>query len=180
MVFKDRLKQLRQSKNLTQQQLAESLFISRSMIAKYEAGFAIPTIDVVEAIAKYFHVEISELLDSKNEVGIPFSYYKAFLISHNVLFWVSECINVFFVIFAVVPFFGGKNLIRGALINDSYFVHITIAYCCLSFIANLIWKFVFKTVKSKMIMSLFLDLNMLVVAFMIFYSIVVGLGGIFA
>lgn len=43
MGFSEKLKELRTSKGLTQEELASKVYISRSVIAKYERGFAIPT-----------------------------------------------------------------------------------------------------------------------------------------
>lgn len=43
MGFSEKLKELRTSKGLTQEELASKVYISRSVIAKYEWGFAIPT-----------------------------------------------------------------------------------------------------------------------------------------
>ena len=43
MQFSDKLKELRKSKNITQEELANNIFISRSVIAKYESGLTNPT-----------------------------------------------------------------------------------------------------------------------------------------
>mgnify|MGYP002553448402 CR=1 FL=1 len=66
MQFSDKLKELRKSKNTTQEELANNIFISRSVIAKYESGFANPTKENLEKIGNYFNVPLSYFIDDKN------------------------------------------------------------------------------------------------------------------
>jgi len=42
MELKDKIKQLRREKGLTQAQLADALFVSRSTVAKWENGLGLP------------------------------------------------------------------------------------------------------------------------------------------
>jgi len=58
----DKLSNLRKSHGLTQEELASELFISRSMIAKYETGKAYPTNEILQKIADYFEISIDELV----------------------------------------------------------------------------------------------------------------------
>lgn len=58
----DKLSNLRKSHGLTQEELASELFISRSMIAKYETGKAYPTNEMLQKIADYFEISIDELV----------------------------------------------------------------------------------------------------------------------
>ena len=50
MELKDKLKKLRQDKGMTQAQLAEALFVSRSTIAKWENGLGLPSEDSMAAL----------------------------------------------------------------------------------------------------------------------------------
>ena len=61
-MFADKLSNLRKSRGLTQEELALELFISRSMIAKYETGKAYPTNEILQRIACYFEISIDELV----------------------------------------------------------------------------------------------------------------------
>lgn len=67
MEFNEKLQELRKQKGLTQEELAESLYVSRTAISKWESGKGYPNIDSLKAIAKFFSVTIDELLSS-NEV----------------------------------------------------------------------------------------------------------------
>jgi len=62
MEFNQKLQELRKQKNLTQEELAESLYVSRTAVSKWESGRGYPSIDSLKAISKYFGVTIDELL----------------------------------------------------------------------------------------------------------------------
>ena len=62
MEFNEKLQELRKQKGLTQEELAEALYVSRTAISKWESGRGYPNIDSLKAIAKFFGVTIDELL----------------------------------------------------------------------------------------------------------------------
>ncbi|MDE7213709.1 MAG: helix-turn-helix domain-containing protein, partial [Anaeroplasmataceae bacterium] len=68
MEFKERLKQYRLDKNLTQDDLARQLFVSRQAISKYETGRSYPNLETMQVIAKLLNVSLDELI-SKEEVA---------------------------------------------------------------------------------------------------------------
>ena len=55
MEFKDKLKELRVSKNLSQMQLSIKTGISQSAIAKWELGKTEPTAGAIISLAKFFN-----------------------------------------------------------------------------------------------------------------------------
>ena len=55
MEFKERLKELRVSKNLSQMQLAIKTNISQSAIAKWELGKTEPTASAIISLARFFN-----------------------------------------------------------------------------------------------------------------------------
>lgn len=60
-MFKERFKQLRETKGLTQSQLATELEIGRASISNYELGTRTPDIDILVRIATYFGVSTDYL-----------------------------------------------------------------------------------------------------------------------
>ena len=60
--FQSVLKSLRKSNNLTQEDLAKALKVSRSTIGMYENGSREPDYETLESIADYFNVDIDYLL----------------------------------------------------------------------------------------------------------------------
>ena len=65
MEFSEKLQTLRKQKCLTQEELAQALFVSRTAISKWESGKGYPSIDSLKEISKYFSVTIDELLSSE-------------------------------------------------------------------------------------------------------------------
>ncbi|OXM84580.1 helix-turn-helix domain-containing protein [Paenibacillus rigui] len=67
MEFKDRLKQLRQSRGLTQEQLAISLDIPPASIRRLETADSLPRKDRLQKIADFFAVPIDFLIGRTDE-----------------------------------------------------------------------------------------------------------------
>ena len=70
MEFNEKLKELRSSRGLTQEELAESLFVSRTAISKWESGRGYPSIDSLKEISSFFSVTIDELLSGEKLLSI--------------------------------------------------------------------------------------------------------------
>lgn len=70
MEFGEKLQELRKRKGLTQEELAEFLFVSRTAVSKWESGRGYPNIDSLKAIAKFFAVTIDELLSGEELMTI--------------------------------------------------------------------------------------------------------------
>lgn len=70
MEFNEKLQELRKSRGLTQEELAEALFVSRTAVSKWESGRGYPSIDSLKEISKYFSVTIDELLTGEKLISI--------------------------------------------------------------------------------------------------------------
>ena len=70
MDFNEKLQQLRTKSGLTQEQLAEKVFVSRVAVAKWESGRGYPNLDSLKMIAKVFDVSIDDLLSSEEIINI--------------------------------------------------------------------------------------------------------------
>lgn len=70
MEFNEKLQELRKQKGLTQEELAEHLFVSRTAVSKWESGRGYPNIDSLKAIARFFSVTIDELLSGEEVMNI--------------------------------------------------------------------------------------------------------------
>ena len=57
----DKIKELRKSRGITQEQLAEAIGISFQAVSKWENHIALPDITLVPALANYFEISCDEL-----------------------------------------------------------------------------------------------------------------------
>ncbi len=95
--FKDRLKARRKEKGISQQQLADAIYVSRSAVAKWENGLGLPSKASYETLLEYFAVTSEEFpLNEDVEIEAVEHNVKIRVIK-NVIFWVS------FSILAVLP-----------------------------------------------------------------------------
>lgn len=66
----EKLQELRKQKGITQEELAEALYVSRTAVSKWESGRGVPSIDSLKAISKYFSVSIDSLLSGEEILEI--------------------------------------------------------------------------------------------------------------
>ena len=71
MEFGETLKNLRTNQNLSQQQLADKLFVNRSSVANWESGRRIPDLVLISRISRLFNVDISVLTNAANVEKLP-------------------------------------------------------------------------------------------------------------
>ena len=65
-IFGDRLKQLREEKGYSQQELAEMINVSRSSVGMFERGTREPNFETLEAIADVFNVDLDYIFGRTN------------------------------------------------------------------------------------------------------------------
>ena len=70
MEFNQKLQELRKKKGLTQEELAASLYVSRTAISKWESGRGYPNIESLKAIAQVFSVTVDDLLSTDEVLTI--------------------------------------------------------------------------------------------------------------
>ena len=70
MEFHEKLQQLRKQHGLTQEALAEALFVSRAAVSKWESGRGYPGIDSLKAIAGFFHITVDALLSGEEILSL--------------------------------------------------------------------------------------------------------------
>ncbi|MBQ3534614.1 MAG: helix-turn-helix transcriptional regulator [Clostridia bacterium] len=70
MEFCEKLQELRKSRGLTQEELAEALYVSRTAVSKWESGRGYPSIDSLKELSSYFSVTIDDLLSGEKLISI--------------------------------------------------------------------------------------------------------------
>ena len=56
MEFNEKLQELRKARSLTQEELAEAVFVSRTAVSKWESGRGYPSIDSLKELSRFFRV----------------------------------------------------------------------------------------------------------------------------
>lgn len=68
MKLSEKIIKIREENNLTQDEMAERIFVTRQAISKWERGISYPSLDVLRLISKEFKISMNNLLDvSENE-----------------------------------------------------------------------------------------------------------------
>ncbi len=106
MEFSKKLQELRKSRNLTQEQLAEALYVSRTAVSKWESGRGYPSIDSLRAIAEFFSTTVDELLSCEEVITIAEedSKNKESAVRDTVFACLDECVTILL----FLPFFAEK------------------------------------------------------------------------
>ena len=90
MNLSEKIIKIREENNLTQDEMAEKIFVTRQAISKWERGISYPSLDVLRLISKEFKISMNNLLDvSENEKNkeykpIGFKHY-GFIIIYVVM-----------------------------------------------------------------------------------------------
>lgn len=107
MELSEKLQELRKEKGLTQEELAEALFVSRTAISKWESGRGVPNIESLKAISKFFSVSIDELLSGEEILKIADEDNKQKeKHTRDLVFGLLDCSLIMFLF---LPFFGQKG-----------------------------------------------------------------------
>ena len=104
MEFNEKLQQLRKQKEITQEELAVAIYVSRTAVSKWESGRGYPSIDSLKALSEFFGVTIDELLSgeellilAEEDTNQKRNYFR------DLVFGLLDiCIAMFF----FAPFFG--------------------------------------------------------------------------
>ena len=113
MEFNEKLQFLRKQKGITQEELASSLYVSRTAVSKWESGRGYPSIESLKNIAQYFSVTVDELLSGAEILNIveeENKEKKKFSTS-----FVFALLDISVVTFFIFPFFAER---KNGVINE--------------------------------------------------------------
>ena len=104
MEFSEKMQQLRKEKELTQEQLAEQLYVSRTAISKWESGKGYPNIESLKSISKLFSVSIDDLLSGEELISLAASENRSNI--GKILSLIYGIVDIMAIAFIFLPFYG--------------------------------------------------------------------------
>lgn len=107
MEFSEKLQELRKSRSMTQEELAEALFVSRTAISKWESGRGYPSIDSLKEISRFFSVTIDELICSDEMITVAENDKKEFVSKYISL--ICNALDILLAILLFIPAFGNGS-----------------------------------------------------------------------
>ena len=129
MEFHEKLQELRKSRGLTQEELAEALFVSRTAISKWESGRGYPSIDSLKEISSYFSVSIDDLLSGEQLIFIAEKENKSNL--NGVCDLLLGFVDLFSLMLIFLPLY--PKPVNGYIYSVNLFVYRAQYNCCLVF-----------------------------------------------
>lgn len=85
-----KITKLRRNMNLSQEELAQELYITRQCLSKWELGQALPNIDMIISLTKILNVSIDELLCLDEELTVD---EENIFTGHERIFIIKKLIN---------------------------------------------------------------------------------------
>ena len=107
MEFSEKLQELRKSRSMTQEELAEALFVSRTAISKWESGRGYPSIDSLKEISRFFSVTIDDLICSDEMITVAENDKKEFVSKYISL--ICNALDILLAILLFIPAFGNGS-----------------------------------------------------------------------
>ena len=104
MEFNEKLQELRKSRSLTQEELAEALFVSRTAISRWESGRGYPSIDSLKEISRYFSVTIDDLICSDEMISVAENEKREFADKYVSL--ICSVMDILPIMLLFIPAFG--------------------------------------------------------------------------
>ncbi len=104
MEFNEKLQELRKNRGLTQEELAEILYVSRTAISKWESGRGYPNIESLKDISEFFSVSIDDLLSGEKLISIAENENKSNIQNIcDLLFGIIDVMSIFLIILPLYP-----------------------------------------------------------------------------
>ena len=116
------LKSLRKSKGLTQQAVADELYVNSKTISKWENGDSIPDISIISNVAKFYGVTVDEILrghrnddylleEEKNELRDERLVANVIRRKYNIYFYISLGVLMTFFLISLIVYGCDQHII---------------------------------------------------------------------
>ncbi|MCH5171684.1 MAG: helix-turn-helix domain-containing protein [Erysipelotrichales bacterium] len=194
MDFSEKLKELRKQKGITQEELAKNIFISRSVIAKYESGVSIPTKENAKKIAEFFDVKLSYLIDEEEHLELTLAEVKTRKIVFYIVSSLGVLINSLYIIICAIPIFTRfryiypipdgmdqppkenvqNSVMSATLRNKNPMGIITLVFCVLDFVLFILMLIKTNKKKSNVLLDFSSIILLVINVFLIFVTVIMS------
>lgn len=118
MKLSERLKELRINNNLTQQNIANKLFISRSLYAKFENDISIPSDETLKQIADIYLVSVDDLINFKKSGVFSNQQNTSKPKSQRIISFILISFYILYIVFYFIPIFSVYSYVYPAPIGE--------------------------------------------------------------
>ena len=138
MKINEKIYNLRKEHNLSQEELADKLNVSRQTISKWELGESNPDFDKIEPLCDVFNITTEELLRDKKEIVQSENSQKV-----DVIKAILICVSIFFYFIAIIATVVAEEFLH---LNDGL---VAATFLTLTAIATIILVFTLLTRRSN-------------------------------
>lgn len=104
MELNEKLQELRKEKGITQEELADALYVSRTAVSKWESGRGCPSIDSLKELARFYSVTIDELLSGEKLIRLAENENRKNIAKMTALFsGIADILAMFLVVLPLYP-----------------------------------------------------------------------------
>ena len=193
MDFVEKLKTLRKEANLTQQEVADKLYVSRSLYAKYESGIATPDKDMLQKIALLFNTSVNDLVSCEETTFMVVEEHNTREKLKQITLITSVIVCSLFIVFYFIPVFqvygykypaqSGQQPERIMTLMSSFSLlnskgvplgNFTLGFCIVEIVLSILCLTIFN--KSKIIVRYITYVIFAFVVFLIFMTVAFSCG----
>ena len=98
MIINTQIKKHRLEMNMSQDKLAEKMFISRQSISKWENGETLPSVENLIILSEILEIPLDELVKGKRSYPMPFYFGNFFICISNLREGISRSFLDFYII----------------------------------------------------------------------------------
>lgn len=126
MKWNEKIKRYRKEAGLSQEALAAKIFVSRTLITKYESGSVFPTEENLKKLAKALNIDVQDLLDDEEKHEVAERSYKNAYRLFLGLSIAFASFSAIFLLLSIIPFYAYSSYDYSSVTSENpTLVHVT-------------------------------------------------------
>ena len=176
----DKIKDLRVKNNITQEELAKEIYVTRNAISKWENNRGFPNLDSLKLLAKYFDISLDYLINDNEIKELTIKNNEMIVFNRNIIY--SIILFIALIIVGTLLPFGISNYDPTAALVI-YLIILPVIYVIFGVVSSILeikWPFVIITgaISISPILIIYEILNMNIdvgIAFFVYYILFVAI-----